>query len=362
MKNKKTTRRRVNYVNVIIFALVSAFLMYSVIFLIYRDMNKKADEKAANAAERAVTVTEITETAEETTTTPLYNYDYTDIINPDRISAKSAIIYNKTTNTILFEKNPDFRCYPASTTKLITAMTALEKISPDTVFTVGTEIQLIGEGSSSAYLNEGSQLTLGDLIYGMLLPSGNDAAYTIAVNTARTVSGNPAMTDAEAVEYFCGLMNDLAAELEMDSSHFADPDGWYREDHYVTASDMLKAARAAIEYPQITAASSSLSYRVTSASDGIVYVWENNNKILFEDSEYYFPYADGLKTGFTDEAGYCYVATASKDNTEIIALIFGSSSLDDRYRDIKNLFNAVFEPSAISYAETTAPDQPVVVG
>ncbi len=348
------TSTKPNHLSIILAAAFAVMVMYGVIYAIYNQMDKNDNEKTAQAAAEAAKMTsaEFIETTE--VTTELYNHEYLDVPDADRISAKSAILYNKTTNTILFEKNSDIRCYPASTTKLITSIVALQNVSPDTIYTVGTEIKLIGEDSSSAYLVEGSQLSLESLIYAMLLPSGNDAAYTVAVNTARIVSGNADMTDEQAVAYFCGLMNALARELEMENTHFADPDGWYMENHYVTAEDMLKIVIKAMEFPEITTASSTITYTVTPENGSPVYTWENNNKFINEQSEFYFPYATGLKTGFTDEAGYCYAATASKDGTELIALIFGSETMEDRYRDAKNLFNAVFEPDAIEYADVTS--------
>lgn len=346
-----------NHLGVILVAAFAVLVMYGIIYAIYNQMDKDDNEKAAQAAAKAakMTTTEFIETTE--VTTELYNHEYLDVPDADRISAKSAILYNMTTNTILFEKNPDMQCYPASTTKLITAIVALQNVSPDTIYTVGTEIKLIGEDSSSAYLVEGSQLSLESLIYAMLLPSGNDAAYTVAVNTARIVSGNPEMTDEQSVAYFCGLMNGLASELEMENTHFADPDGWYMPNHYVTAEDMLKIAIKSMEFPIIINASSTMAYTVTPENGSPVYTWENNNKFINEMSDFYYPYATGLKTGFTDEAGYCYVASAEKDGTELIALIFGSATMEDRYRDAKNIFNAIFEPEAIEYAEVTAPPE-----
>ncbi|MGN0606140.1 MAG: D-alanyl-D-alanine carboxypeptidase family protein, partial [Oscillospiraceae bacterium] len=345
MKNKDNEKNndiveetiKPNYLNVILFAVFVIMLMYGVIFLIYRNMKSENDEKTA---EQAIVATQTEETTVTTTEPPLYNYDYLDVISPEQISAKSAVLYNTATNTILFEKASEDRCYPASTTKLMTSLTALKNVSPDTVYTVGSEIQLIGEDSSTAYLVEGSQLTLESLIYAMLLPSGNDAAYCVAVNTARIVSGNPDMTDEEAVSYFCGLMNDTAAELELEASHFANPDGWYKYNHYVTSADMLKIiVEIKKNYPQILSVAAVPEYSIKAEGNGVLYSWVNNNKMLDEESEFYFPYSTGLKTGFTDECGYCYVATAQKDGVELVALLFGSESLESRYRDARNLFN-----------------------
>ncbi len=355
-KNETEVTVKVNYLNVILFAVFSIMLMYGAVYFIYKgreDANKKNTEEAlANAV---LQTTPVVTTTEETTTDP-YLYEYLDTFDSAQVSAKSAILYDKTANKILFEKNPDDRCYPASTTKLVTAIVALENVSPETVFTVGTEIQLIGENSSTAYLVEGSTLTLNDLIYAMLLPSGNDAAYTVAVNTARIVSDNPQMTDAEAVSYFCDMMNKFADDMGMEGTHFANPDGWYKYNHYVTAKDMLKIAIKSMDYMQIETASSSKYYEIKDSTLGTLYTWYNNNKFIIEDSEFYFPYATGLKTGFTDEAGYCYVASATKDGQEVIALMFGSATLEDRYRDARNLFNTVFEPGALVTAppETSA--------
>jgi hypothetical protein len=190
-KNETEVTVKVNYVNVILFAIFAIMLMYGAVYFIYKGLGE-ADEKSTEEAlaNAVLQTTPVVTTTEETTTDP-YIYEYLDTFDSAQVSAKSAILYDKTSNKILFEKNPDDRCYPASTTKLVTAIVALENVSPDTVYTVGTEIQLIGENSSTAFLVEGSALTLNDLIYAMLLPSGNDAAYTVAVNTARIVSDNP---------------------------------------------------------------------------------------------------------------------------------------------------------------------------
>ncbi len=360
MKNNKKDKEvtiKINYVNVIIFAVVSIILMYGAIHFIYKALNKENEKYMSDAVVNAALQTTLETTTVETTITDPYLYEYLDAIEPAQISAKAAILYDKTENKILFEKNPDDRCYPASTTKLITAIVALSNVSSDTVYKVGTEIELIGENSSTAFLVQGSELTLKDLIYAMLLPSGNDAAYTVAVNTARIVSENPEMNEAEAVVYFCDMMNKYADENNMDSTHFANPDGWYKYNHYVSSKDMLKVAIDAMNFPEIMTACSTECYEIKDTAMGTLYTWQNNNKFVIEDSEAYFPYATGLKTGFTDEAGYCYVASASKDGKDYIALVFGSTTLEDRYRDARNLFNTVFEPGALV---TAAPETTIV--
>lgn len=154
---------------------------------------------------------------------------------------RSGIVYDLTEQQVLFSKNPDERVYPASLVKLVTACTALKYVSKDTVFTVGSEQELVRQHSSLCLILKGHRLTLEDLICGMLMSSGNDAAYTIAVYVARTLSEED-MTDEQAVLYFCGLMNDFAAQQGMSNSHFTNPDGWDDSNQYSTASDLLKIA------------------------------------------------------------------------------------------------------------------------
>ncbi|MCQ2465499.1 MAG: D-alanyl-D-alanine carboxypeptidase [Oscillospiraceae bacterium] len=275
------------------------------------------------------------------------------------IGSDAVILYDRQTKTVLYSRNADKRLFPASTTKILTACAALRYLSPDTIITAGSELDFIEPDSSLAYINKDCRLTLEDALYGLLLPSGNDAAYIIAVNTARAASGNSSMTDEEAVKYFAGIMNDEALEAGAENSHFCVPDGYHTPEHYTTAEDMLKIAVHSAKYPLIAEICSQPD-RETTIESGQGYYWENGNCLVVNNNKYYLPFATGLKTGFTDEAGYCMAATANQDGHDLVAVIMNAPSLSTRYTDAARMFWSVIDPvklqeSLVTTAVTTEP-------
>lgn len=255
--------------------------------------------------------------------------------------ASNALIYDVTNGTILFEKNASARCYPASTTKLLTASVALYYMHADNVITVGDEINMIGYDSSVCGLKVGYKLTLSQLIQGLMINSGNDAAYTIAVSVARSVSGNNNMSNSEAVKYFASLMNSYARSLGATGSNFVTPDGYHNSNHYTTARDMLLIAQRAMKYDIIRRAGSTYETTITTVS-GHKMTFKNTNTLLNPDSQYYYPDATGLKTGMTYTAGYCLVATATRGNRTLLVITMGAPSDNGRCIDTINMLNAGF--------------------
>ena len=226
---------------------------------------------------------------------------------------------------------------PASLTKLLTASVALKYWDPDDVITVGTELELVEPDSSLCMISRGQRLTMYDLLTGLLLPSGNDAAYTIAVATARKVSGRESLTDRAAVLYFCSLMNEFAQELGMRRSHFADPDGWDNDRHYTTVSDLTKVAKYALTVPEIREIVSTQKAYVEFVS-GETITWYNGNELLYPESDFYCEYAIGMKTGYTDNAGRCIIAAFEKDDKTYIITLVGCTDLEKRYEKVLELF------------------------
>lgn len=283
-----------------------------------------------------------------------YSEDTDFPLSDDMLMSEAALLYDKDTNTILYSKNADKALYPASTTKIMTAYVALKHLSPDHKLKAGTELTLLQPESSLAYLKQGSILTLEDALYALMLPSGNDAAYIIAANTARAVSGEPDMNDADAIKYFSRLMNAEAMMAGANRTHFCVPDGYHDPFHYTTAEDLLRISLKTDEYPLLSEIVLA-PYRETKIISGEAFFWSNGNCLVVNDNGYYLPYATGFKTGFTDEAGYCMVATASKDNRNLIAVTMNSPTLAGRYTDAAKLFYSVLEPEKlIEPAETTA--------
>ena len=252
--------------------------------------------------------------------------------------AAAALVYSVGTGETLFSLNADEKRAPASLTKLLTALTALNCCPADRVFTVGDEITLIAEGSSLSLINRGQQITLRDLVYAMLLRSGNDAAYTVAANTGRII--NPeAQNTSEAIDAFVKRMNSVAASLGMSGSHFTNPDGWDDGNQYVTAADLLTLAKAARENVLMKTAFSTAEYDATFVS-GESITWKNTNYFLHAGLEYYRGDCVGIKTGTTDNAGYCLISEMTGGDGLII-IVLGCENNLSRY-DVTNILSEYF--------------------
>ena len=255
-------------------------------------------------------------------------------------AAHYAGLYNAENLEAVYEESAYESIHPASLTKLLTACTALEYVSPDTVFEVGTELNLLNGGSSLCLISQGHSLTLYDLITGMLVRSGNDAAYTIAVNVAREVSGDETLSDSQAVEFFVGLMNDYAQSIGVYDSHFVNPDGWDDENQYTTVNDLAKIASAAIGNQYIKEIVALQSKYVVFAS-GQNITWSNTNALLYPESEYYCEDAIGMKTGSTPMAGKCLIAAFDVDGAIFIAISANNQSEQERYESILELYDMI---------------------
>lgn len=235
--------------------------------------------------------------------------------------------------TLLVEKNANERAFPASTTKIMTCILALENGNLDDSVTVGEEVAAFGSRSSLMGILPGETLTLRDLIYGTMLVSGNDAAAAIAVHIGGSISG------------FADMMNQKAAELNMTNTHFVNPHGRHDDNHYTTAADMVKLVSYALENEDFRAIVKRKSYDVPATnkdSDG--YHLENSNRLIHtkaesKDENMEYPYAIGVKTGETNQAGYCLVSAAEKDGVTFVLVQFNSSDKDYRFTLSKELFD-----------------------
>ncbi|MCQ6562080.1 D-alanyl-D-alanine carboxypeptidase [Paenibacillus mendelii] len=243
------------------------------------------------------------------------------------LQGEAAVLMDERTGQLLYGKNEHKRLYPASTTKLLTALIALEKGDPDAIVTVGDEALLPSKGESTAGLYKGQQLSLRDLIAAMMLPSGNDAARTIARYTAAVETGKQ-MTMEEGLETFADMMNKRAEELGAMESHFVNPHGLHDLDHYTTAGDLALIARKARQNKLLRDIVSESEHTVKTATTTMGPTFVNRNKLLQPASGYYFDGANGMKTGYTSAAGYCLVASAKRGGKSYIAVILNSSSSD----------------------------------
>ena len=255
-----------------------------------------------------------------------------------KLDSKSAIIYDINANEIIYTKDAATHRAPASLVKLLTASTALFYLSEDTVITVGSEQDYVEKRSSMCFIQKGHKLTLRDLICGLMLPSGGDAAYTIAVTVARHVNTAYEMNDKEAIQLFVDLMNGLASEIGMKNSHFQNPDGWDHEEQYVTAEDMMKLTAYAMHVPLIKEISSTASEYVVFES-GQNITWKNTNSMLQPNSPHYNKYITGGKTGSTDAAGKCLATIYEDGDDSYIIVVLGCKTDADRYKDTDKLID-----------------------
>ena len=260
----------------------------------------------------------------------------------DRNTASPYIILGDATNGhILYSKNADVPCAPASLTKLMTAIVAIENTPADTIFTIGNEIYMIDPQSSRAYLRVGYRMTLESLLQAMLLPSGNDAAYAVAVQVGRIIAGNDQLDNQAAINAFCQKMNEKAAALGCTNTSFVNPDGIDAAGHLTTASDMLKIAAHALNNKTIASIVATPSVSVTLLS-GQTLTWKNTNRLIQENNAYSFAGATGLKTGSTDAAGYCLAASAQRDGRTCIAIVMGAKIERHRWEDAGGLLDISF--------------------
>lgn len=236
------------------------------------------------------------------------------------VSAKAAVLIEATTGRILYAKNENALLPMASTTKIMTAMLTLEQENLDEYFVVDPNAIKV-EGSSMG-LVEGDQVTLRSLAYGMLLPSGNDAANTAAVKIGGTM------------EQFIAMMNERAAKLGLTNTQFATPSGLDADGHHSTARDMAFLARAALRNPDFLAICSSKNAQLEFGNPPFKRWLKNSNKMLQS-----YEGAIGVKTGFTDEAGRCLVSAAQRDGVTLICVTLNDPN---DWQDTTNLFNYGF--------------------
>lgn len=248
------------------------------------------------------------------------------IKNPDiEVDATAAILFDADTKEVLYHKNPVKVVFPASTAKLLTALVALEWCQEDEAVTLGNEIKMIASDSTRAYLSVGQVLSIRNLLEGMLLPSGNDAAYGIAVYVGRKALQNPQATMEEALHEFILLMNNKAKALGVKNSCFKTPDGYDAIGQYTTAYDMGLIGMAAAKNKVITEITElSKSRNIFISGEDVT--WTNSNKLISRYSGQYYSRAYGLKTGTSTMAGRCLIAAAELDGRTVVSVIMDSTS------------------------------------
>ncbi|NJD02871.1 MAG: D-alanyl-D-alanine carboxypeptidase, partial [Ruminiclostridium sp.] len=273
-----------------------------------------------------------------------------DTAMPPDLKSESAVLMDQKTGKILYEKDSHKKVYPASLTKILTGLLILENIDAKETVTVGKEIQLIEQDASEAGLFEGEKLSGSDLMWALMLPSGNDAAYTAAVYIARKVSGNTSMDIPDAVKYFSGMMDNRARKIGANESNFVNPDGYPDENHYTTAYDMALISMETLKNDFFREVVNTYTYvkggkadpKLSTESKKAPVIWYNKNQLINKKSKYFYEYAKGIKTGHTEAAGYCLSAYAEKDGRVFVSIILKADSEEARWLDTKALLEYGF--------------------
>ncbi len=254
------------------------------------------------------------------------------------LEGEAAILMDFDTKEILYEKNMNERLYPASTTKIMTAILALELGNLNDIVTVDQEVVNLTEGSHIA-LEPGEKMTLEQMINALMVASANDAAFAIA----KHISGS--------IDEFAKLMNDKAKELGATNTNFVNPNGLHEDNHYTTAYDLALIAQYAMKNQTFRNIVDTVTYTIepTNEKEDTRYL-KNTNKLLFSSDKIYvdgkyipikYEGASGIKTGTTSHAQYCLVSYANRDNQKLIAVVLKSSA-NGVYSDTHNLLNYGF--------------------
>ena len=254
------------------------------------------------------------------------------------LTARHAFVYDCGSEELLYTLgDQEESIAPASLTKLLTAYVALMYLDTDTLITAGEETTWIDPASSVAHVKPGDTLSVELLVEGMLLQSGNDAAYATAAAAGRVLAEDPGYPAKQAVALFMEQVNVQAQALGLTGTHFVTPDGLDAYDHYTTAEDMLSIALLAMEQP-LLCHYSSLSKASVMYDNGETYTYRSTNFLLQPDSQYYCPDACGMKTGTTKKAGSCLMALFHNGEGYLLIGVFGCPKYEDRFADALQLY------------------------
>ena len=265
---------------------------------------------------------------------------------PPNMQATSYILLDAKTNKVIAEQNSDQRKAPASLTKIMTGYLVEQEINLGRLG-LEEEVQISVNawrtGGSKMFIREGTRVTVGDLLKGVIIQSGNDASVALAEHIAGSEFD------------FAGLMNEQAKALGMNDTNFENPTGLPNDNHYSTAQDLAKLTRALInEYPQQYEVYSEKRFKYNDIDQ------PNRNKLLWRDRS-----VDGVKTGYTKDAGYCLVASAEREGMRLISVVLGTTSDEARMRESQKLLSfgfRNFETQTLYNANSELRAEPVFYG
>ena len=241
--------------------------------------------------------------------------------------AKSAILVEASTGKILFEKNADEKLHPASMTKMMSMLLIIEAIENgvikwDQIVTVSENASSMG--GSQILLETGEKMSVRDLFKGVAIASGNDAVVALA----ETVAGS--------VNNFVSMMNNRAKELGLTNTNFKNPHGLDDANHYSSSRDMMLIARELVKHEEVLKYTKIYEDYLRENTDRKIWLVNTNRLVRFYDG------VDGLKTGYTEDAGYCMTATASKDGMRVIAVVMGEETSKIRNQEVSEMLDYAF--------------------
>ena len=259
-----------------------------------------------------------------------------------QVGCKAVYIAEPNTGKVFYEKNAHEKMYPASTTKILTALVVLENCKLEDKAVVSKKaIDLVPSDYSNAKLQVGEELSISDLLYALLIPSANEAANVLAEH----VSGS--------IEAFAELCNKRARELGCETLHFVNPNGIHDENHYCSAYDLYLIAKECRKYEAFNEIVKTKSFTLPATN---IYTkndrtFMNRNEMLLSGT-YHYSNCTGIKTGHTSYAGECFVGSSSYNDMDLISVVLGgkeknSKGLNDRFYDTRKLYDFVYDNYSI---------------
>ena len=282
------------------------------------------------------------------------------------VEARAAVLYDTETGKVLYGKDENKRMYPASMTKILTAIEFLEHFSIDENIMCGDEVYKMPYESSAADNKPGDVFTVENLLRALIIPSGNDTACVIARAVAKRELNDENISYEDAEQWFCSQMNKKAVEIGCTDTNFVNPHGFHDSRHYTTAYDMALISAYAMAIPDFARIAGEDRYYGDSAEQSALSEypqgrikncnWKTHNDLIDTNSRYYYKGATGIKTGFHDDAGYCVASSATKDGRELIAIVMFSGSISvsnppERWVDSENMFEYGFNNFSMRFVQ-----------
>jgi len=266
------------------------------------------------------------------------------------ITANAGMLISMDTGEILYENNADKKIYPASITKIMTAILMIEneKFDPDAKIAMTEEVltMILGTGSVVSNLRAGEEITQRDLLYYVLMSSAGDCTYLAAIHYSGSVKA------------FVADMNAKAKELGLKNTHYVNPIGLHDDEHYTTVKDIYTLAKYALQNPTFKEVCETPRYTVPATNYSGARTLSSTNFLMDNTTNYYYQYAKGVKTGFTDEAGRCLVSTASYDGYKYMCIVMGCpGNLKNHFTESTELYRWAF--NNFSFKEVAKSEEPV---